>query len=168
MAYILPGMIGSPNLGSFPSNNFGGSIGGVSSSSLGHLQIGSLPGSSTSPVGSSTTSPKPTISGIILPNSPGSPEPVYEASDPGEIDTNFVPTSDTAVEDAESGGWSLSSFMEANPGLSYETIMSEAAKHGDEFAEKYLDYLTEKGELEAANKYTAEREDTAYQKLMLI
>lgn len=64
------------------------------------------------------------------------------------------------------GGFSLAEYMQNNPGASYEEIMAEAAKYSDEFAEKYLDYLTEKGELDRANAYTAEREDTAYQRLV--
>lgn len=60
----------------------------------------------------------------------------------------------------------LSDFMSENPGLSPEEYMSWMAQHSDEWAEKYLDYLTEKGQLESANEYTAQREDTAYQRLV--
>ena len=64
------------------------------------------------------------------------------------------------------GGFSLAQYMQENPGLGYEDYMKVAAAYSDEFAEKYLDYLTEKGELDKANAYTAEREDTAYQRLV--
>lgn len=72
----------------------------------------------------------------------------------------------TAVSNAEQGGFSLSQFMADNPGMTYQQILQEAAKHSDEYAEVYLNYLTERGELDAANQYTANREDTAYQRLV--
>ena len=64
------------------------------------------------------------------------------------------------------GGFSLAQYMQENPGLSYEDYMRVAAAYSDEYAEKYLDYLTERGELDKANAYTAQREDTAYQRLV--
>ena len=89
------------------------------------------------------------------------------SSPQAEEDANSLGVSlDSSVAEALDGGWSLSQYMNEHPGASYEQIWSEAAKHGDEFAEKYLDYLTEKGELDAANQYTANREDTAYQRLV--
>lgn len=82
-----------------------------------------------------------------------------------EANTDGTP-SETSIEDALEGGWSLSAFMQSHPGASYESIMREASLHSDEWAEKYLDYLTERGELDRANEYTANREDTAYQRLV--
>lgn len=61
---------------------------------------------------------------------------------------------------------SLSQYMSDNPGLTPEEYMKWMSQHSDEWAEKYLDYLTEKGELDRANEYTAMREDTAYQRLV--
>lgn len=78
----------------------------------------------------------------------------------------IVQTDGTSVDNAESGGFSLSEFMNSNPGATPEQIMEEAAKHGDEFAEKWIDYLLEQGALDKANAYTASREDTAYQRLV--
>lgn len=61
---------------------------------------------------------------------------------------------------------SLSQYMNDNPGLGYEDYLKWMSQHSDEWAEKYLDYLTERGELDRANEYTANREDTAYQRLV--
>lgn len=60
----------------------------------------------------------------------------------------------------------LSDFFKDNPEASYEDAMKYMSEHSEEWAEKYLDYLTEKGELDRANEYTASREDTAYQRLV--
>lgn len=60
----------------------------------------------------------------------------------------------------------LSEVLSNHPDWSYEQILAYMAKHSEEWAEKYLDYLTEKGELTQANEYTANREDTAYQRLV--
>lgn len=86
---------------------------------------------------------------------------------PPEPEANSDGTpSETSIQDALEGGWSLSAYMQSHPGASYESIMREASLHSDEWAEKYLDYLTERGELDRANEYTANREDTAYQRLV--
>jgi hypothetical protein len=61
---------------------------------------------------------------------------------------------------------SLSEYMTNNPDATPQEAMEYMSQHSDEWAEKYLDYLTEKGELTSANEYTAEREDTAYQRLV--
>lgn len=61
---------------------------------------------------------------------------------------------------------SLSQYMSDNPNLGYDEYMKYMSQHSDEWAEKYLDYLTERGELDRANEYTANREDTAYQRLV--
>lgn len=70
------------------------------------------------------------------------------------------------VGDNGTGEASVSQYMSEHPGASYEEIMAYMASQSDEWAEKYLDYLTEKGELDRANEYTASREDTAYQRLV--
>lgn len=60
----------------------------------------------------------------------------------------------------------LAQWFTDNPGSSYEDAMKYMSTHSEEWAEKYLDYLVEKGELDRANQYTANREDTAYQRLV--
>lgn len=60
----------------------------------------------------------------------------------------------------------LAQWFTDNPGSSYEDAMKYMSTHSEEWAEKYLDYLTERGELDLANEYTANREDTAYQRLV--
>lgn len=97
-------------------------------------------------------------------------------------DDSFIPGTTITHHDAEGKESSLESFfsslgssgsdfspaeyMQNHPGMSYEEYLAEFAKHSDEWAEKYLDYLTNKGELDRANEYTANREDTAYQRLI--
>ena len=78
---------------------------------------------------------------------------------------NEVPSVDGSAFDAEPEP-GLSDYMSTHPGLSPEEYMAWMAQHSDEWAEKYLDYLTEKGQLDTANEYTANREDTAYQRLV--
>jgi len=62
--------------------------------------------------------------------------------------------------------YTISQYINAHPGASAEQILNYMAKHSDEYAEMYMNYLLEQGQLDAANAYTAEREDTAYQRLV--
>lgn len=71
----------------------------------------------------------------------------------------------TAMGQSEPDG-SLSEVLSEHPDWSYQQILEYMSHHSEEWAEKYLDYLTEKGELTSANEYTANREDTAYQRLV--
>lgn len=61
---------------------------------------------------------------------------------------------------------SLSQYLQDNPGMDPEDVLRYMSQHSDEYAEKYIDYLLEKKSLEENNRYSAEREDTAYQRLV--
>lgn len=100
-------------------------------------------------------------------------DPGYSGSDVSTDDVGTEADHGSGESDAgaqqvlqNEGGFSLSKYMQENPGLSYEEYLQQAALHSDEYAEAYLNYLTERGELDRANQYTAEREDTAYQRLV--
>ena len=84
---------------------------------------------------------------------------------PSSGSSSTISQSDTSA-DQEGVEASLSDYMKNHPGASYEDYLKWMAYHSDEWAEKYLDYLTEKGEIDKQNQYTASREDTAYQRLM--
>lgn len=126
---------------------------------------------------------KPWYDAILHPTSlPGMPGASFSnavtnlgANDPQPEQTFISPQTDLegnansvpdAIDSALEGGFSLSKYMAEHPGANYEDVMSYASLHSDEWAEKYLDYLTERGELDRANQYTAQREDTAYQRLV--
>lgn len=80
----------------------------------------------------------------------------------GGSDVGGISTDDMA--DAQY--WSMSQYLNDNPDAQWLDVWTEAAKHSDEWAEKLMDYYSEKDSLDAANKYTAEREDSAYQRLV--
>lgn len=65
-----------------------------------------------------------------------------------------------------STGASLSEYLQSHPGATYEDAMKYMAQYSDEWAEKYIDYIGEQEGLNKANEYTAQREDTAYQRLV--
>ena len=92
----------------------------------------------------------------------GTPE--YTRTHPDETSAN---NTDSGI-DAQSAEPepTLSQYMSENPDLGYEDYLKFMSQHSEEWAEKYLDYLTERGELDRANEYTASREDTAYQRLV--
>lgn len=73
---------------------------------------------------------------------------------------------DTAFEDALDGGVSVSDYMRNNPDASIEDVFKFMASQSDEWAEKYMDYVLEKQSIQEQNDYTANREDTAYQRLV--
>lgn len=83
-----------------------------------------------------------------------------------DVDLTNVDTDISDAVTSYSPGMSLSNLMKENPGLSYEQYMKIMAEHSDEWAEKLLDYYAEKASIDEQNKYTASREDTAYQRLV--
>lgn len=93
----------------------------------------------------------------------GGTEPMSEPLDAVDQYNNSTGTSN--AQDSEPQP-TLSQYMSEHPDLSPEEYMAYMAQHSEEWAEKYLDYLAEKGELDRANSYTANREDTAYQRLV--
>lgn len=101
------------------------------------------------------------------------PSPIHDFSDKlGDIvDANVSNQLDGLDADFHLGGLedaeaSLSSYMQEHPDATYEDILKYMSTQSEEWAEKYLDYLTERGEIDRANEYTASREDTAYQRLV--
>lgn len=73
---------------------------------------------------------------------------------------------DSQVHDNVSTGASLSEYLQSHSGATYEDVMKYMSQYSDEWAEKYIDYIGEQEGLNKANEYTAQREDTAYQRLV--
>lgn len=87
------------------------------------------------------------------------------------VDANVTQTLQDMTPDYHPGGLeeaenTLSQYMSEHPEATYEDILKYMSTQSEEWAEKYLDYLTERGEIDRANEYTASREDTAYQRLV--
>lgn len=73
---------------------------------------------------------------------------------------------ESQVHDNEAVGASLAEYLQQHPGASYMDALKYMSQYSDEWAEKYIDYIAEQEGLEKANAYTAQREDTAYQRLV--
>lgn len=98
--------------------------------------------------------------------SPNPWEPYIQTKPRDEDDVVAGPISDREGQDDVWTGASLADFIRLNPGLNSEDYLKWMASHNEEWAEKYVDYLVEKGSIDEQNAYTANREDTAYQRLV--
>lgn len=90
----------------------------------------------------------------------------YSQTNPGVTNTEESNTLDTIPAQQVEPSPTLAEYMKDNPDLSPEEYMKYMSQHSEEWAEKYLDYITEQEQLNNANEYTAMREDTAYQRLV--
>lgn len=97
---------------------------------------------------------------------PVTPDIVNGSTTVPDVDLSNVDTDVSDAVTSYSPGMSLSNLMKENPGLDFEQYMKIMAEHSDEWAEKLLDYYAEKASIDEQNRYTASREDTAYQRLV--
>lgn len=92
----------------------------------------------------------------------------WNSNDYNDLDVDI--SAEEAIVNGILGGTgadvSLSQYMSDHPGATPEEYFQYMSEHSDEWAEKYLDYMLEKQSLDEQNKYTANREDTAYQRLV--
>lgn len=94
----------------------------------------------------------PTVDPGLSPNA----ESVMDQSQLGDLNSGLT----GALKDT------LNDYLLSNQNATGEDILRYLAQNDSEWAEKWIDYLLEKESLDAANKYTADREDTAYQRLV--
>ena len=71
-----------------------------------------------------------------------------------------------SIDQALEGSPSLSQYIQDNPNMSAEDYLKYMSEHSDEWAEKYIDYQLEHQSINEQNEYVANREDTAYQRLV--
>lgn len=141
-------------------------IGGYGNGGVNVLSSNSVPGQiNTHFVGNVPANP-PVHQPVIPPSSDSDINSVDLIGETGDLPPGYVDPNITQVTDTYASGASLSQYMQEHPGMDYEDYLKYMSAHSDEWAEKYLDYLIDKKSIDEQNAYTANREDTAYQRLV--